>query len=312
MKTCILHIGTEKTGTTALQEWLYDNQSELSRRGVYLSKKLGAPNNRLFPVYFSRGLDEWAQVNKVRSAQEKDRFFRNFKADLGEEFRVALQDHEYIVVSSEHLHSRVTTRDEIMSIKTFLDTVFDRTLIVCYFRSQSEMALSLFSTSLKFGHTTSLDTFMEHVRPDTYFYNFESIADNWSGIFGKESCVFRIFDRGMLLHEDVRKDFLNILGLDYDMDELYFADTRANESLSRSMAAVFRVVNIVLPSLPDRQSFPRKATRLFNKSIKKIFHIFLSKTKRKIEYSNMTEVDARFMESNSRFFEKYFDGVCHF
>lgn len=312
MKTCILHIGTEKTGTTALQEWLYANQSELSRRGVYLSKKLGAPNNRLFPAYFSRGLDEWAQVNNVRSAQEKDTFFSDFEAHVGEEFRGALQDHDYIVVSSEHLHSRITTRDEIMCIKAFLDAVFDRTLIVCYFRSQAEMALSLFSTSLKFGHTTSLDAFMELVQPETYFYNFENVADNWSRVFGEESCVFRIFDRGMLSHGDIRKDFLNIIDLDYKMNEFYFSGPGVNESLSRNMAAVFRLVNIALPSLPDRQTFPRKATRLINRSIKKILYIFLSRSKRKIEYSNMIEVNARFEESNSRFFDKYFDGAGYF
>ena len=44
---CILHIGTEKTGTTILQDWLYDNKVELSKVGVYLSDNLGKTNNIL-------------------------------------------------------------------------------------------------------------------------------------------------------------------------------------------------------------------------------------------------------------------------
>ena len=47
---CILHIGTEKTGTTLLQNWLYDNKEKLSQVGIYL---MGWPalqiNYILFP-----------------------------------------------------------------------------------------------------------------------------------------------------------------------------------------------------------------------------------------------------------------------
>jgi hypothetical protein len=312
MKTCVLHIGTEKTGTTALQEWLYDNKSKLSRRGFFLSNKIGVPNNRLFPAYFSQMLDDWAQVNKIHSIEEKTYFFRKFEATMSEDFRVALKDHDYFIISSEHLHSRITERDEIMRIKAFLDAAFDRVLIVCYFRNQLDLSLSLFSTSLKVGHSTSLDAFSELVHPEMYFYNYENIADNWSSVFGKENCVFRIYDRRKILDGDIRKDFLSILGLEHSKNVFHFAARMKNQRLSHEMASAFRMVNIALPFINDKRFFFWRATWLINKATRGILSIVLAKTTGKLEYSNASEVDARFKDSNSRFFDKYFHATEHF
>ena len=104
---CILHIGTEKTATTTLQDWLYDNQAELSKGGVYLSDNLGKTNNRLFPVYFQDHLDDWAIENGIGSEGEKAQYFEGFIERLKSEIQTAKKTHNYFVITSEHLHSRV-------------------------------------------------------------------------------------------------------------------------------------------------------------------------------------------------------------
>ena len=75
---CILHIGTEKTATTTLQNWLYDNQAALSKSGVYLSDNLGKTNNILIPAYFQGHLDDWAMRNGIKDEAEKTLFFEGF------------------------------------------------------------------------------------------------------------------------------------------------------------------------------------------------------------------------------------------
>ena len=67
---CILHIGTEKTGTTLLQEWLYHNITSLSKCGIYLSEIIGKPNNQLVPAYFSNRLYSWAKSKGISSLSE--------------------------------------------------------------------------------------------------------------------------------------------------------------------------------------------------------------------------------------------------
>ena len=76
---CILHIGTEKTGTTLIQNWLYANQEALSEQGVFLSEQLGKTNNRLISAYFQPELDDWAKRNHIQNQAQKDAFFEGFE-----------------------------------------------------------------------------------------------------------------------------------------------------------------------------------------------------------------------------------------
>jgi hypothetical protein len=312
MRICILHIGTEKSGTTALQEWLYCNRLPLSARGFYLSDQLGKPNNRIFAAYFSRQLDEWAQINRLMSIEQKDGYLSGFEISLRQELTEALKSHERVVISSEHLHSRVVTQKEIQAVHEFLTSIFDQVYVVCYFRNQAAMALSLYSTALKFGHAVKLETFMNDVHDGNYYYNFERIAMNWSAVFGKENCRFRIYDRRKLVGRDIRYDFLETCGIYSRIADFDFSQESSNDSLSKATASVFRLINILLPSMPDKQGLARKLTRLANKMFKRVALKSLNSAGGKLGYGDIDKVNKRFSSSNARFFEKFFDGTKHF
>ena len=49
---CILHIGTEKTGSTSLQTALSVNREHLSERGIFYSKAAGTLNSRALAAAF--------------------------------------------------------------------------------------------------------------------------------------------------------------------------------------------------------------------------------------------------------------------
>lgn len=310
--SCILHIGTEKTGSTALQNWLYHNRSELSIRGIYLSDKVGKPNNRVFTSYFSRRVDDWAHANRLNSVDEKKIYLRNFESSLRQEFKEAFKAHDRVVISSEHLHSRITSSEEVLEIHDFLMSIFDKVYVLCYFRNQADMALSLYSTALKFGHAVTLDDFMVNVHENNYYYNFENIADNWSDAFGRENCIFKVFKRSQMIGNDIRYDFLDVCGICTNHEDFDFQQRNPNESLSVASASAFRALNFILPSLPDKHNLARRSTRLANKVLKRAAHKSLSSVNKKLRLSNREEVNNRFASSNARFFAKYFDGVDHF
>lgn len=140
---CVLHIGSIKTGTSLLQDWLYANRPQLSIQGVYLSDLLGKPNNRLFPAYFRQDLDDWAKRNKVSTVEEKEAFFEHFEVDLSREIKAAGKDHEVFIISSEHIHDRVRNLDEIENIRSFLAAHFSSVDVICYFRDPYSQAVSL-------------------------------------------------------------------------------------------------------------------------------------------------------------------------
>jgi hypothetical protein len=102
-----LHIGTEKTGTTLLQEWLYHNRERLGQQGYFLSEKIGLPCNRNIVSYFRRAPDDFWNRYNIRSLDDKARFFAHFLEDLQAELDQAAQTNHTVIMSSEHFHSRL-------------------------------------------------------------------------------------------------------------------------------------------------------------------------------------------------------------
>ncbi|MFW2590024.1 hypothetical protein [Sagittula sp. SSi028] len=311
MKNCILHIGTEKTGSTSLQAWLYKNRIALERGGIYLLDTLETPNNRMLPAYYSQMLDEWSERKGIKTAREKNEYFLGFKENIEREVSEKLPSNCTVIISSEHFHSRVTRKSELEKIKNDLDSIFDSITVVCYFRRQPEMALSLYSTSLKFGHTQSVSEFMSSVTPNNYYYNFKSIGDNWSSIFGIENCKFRIFRRDMLIGGDVRRDFMDAANFDAKKLNLKFPEEKNNESLTKVQMRLFKMVNAAFPRTPDRSTIKKYTSSTINWAIKKLILMATFKSRRKVVPKEMDDIATLFAESNAKFLAAYFKDTHH-
>lgn len=299
---CVLHIGTEKTGTTLLQDWLYDNQMQLGEMGIYLSDNLGKSNNRLFPVYFQDHLDDWAMREGISSVAEKEKYFDGFLQRLAEEIGTANKSYDYFVITSEHLHSRVRNKGEIERIHTFLASVFDEVEVICYFRDQFEVAVSLYSTALIVDSSDSIDSFVDQAHPNNYYYNYLEIADNWSEVFGRSNCNFRIYDRESFVDKDIRLDFLNTIVSDVDVSKLSMDRDSSNASLSLFQAAAFRAINSNIPYWRA----DKLAVNIANGLAKQMI---LNSESLKLGTITSTKGDIirdRFTAINSLFFKKYF------
>lgn len=299
---CILHIGTEKTGTTILQDWLYDNQAELSKVGVCLSDNLGKTNNRLVPAYFLGHLDDWAMHNGISSDAEKRQYFKGFSERLTNEILTAKETHNYFIITSEHLHSRIRNKEEIEQLYIFLISVFDEIEVVCYFRDQFDLAVSLYSTALKIDSLASVEQFIENASPEDYYYNYLQIADNWAGVFGNSNCNFRIYDRSKFIDNDIRLDFLSVVDDRIDAAKLNMNRSSGNESLSLLQGAAFRAINRNFPYWgTDNLAMNRDNERAKNMAVN-VGSLKLGK----ITSAKSELIKYKFAETNTLFFEKYF------
>lgn len=300
---CVLHIGTEKTGSTVLQDWLYDVEGQLSEQGVYLSQMLGKTNNRLFPSYFQHDLDDWTRKQRIYSNAEKEVYFEGFLDKLAAEIKEASKSHDLFIISSEHLHSRLNRRKDIESIRTFLSQHFESVDVICYFRPQPEMAVSLYSTALKVSSYLSLDRFLDNdVNPENYYYNFKQIADNWSKVFGKENCKFQIYDRKKLFEQDLRKDFIRLLPTAIDSSCLNYKVASRNESLSGLMGGVYALINKYVPYWDDVNGGVNDT----NLKLKDIVSNIDTLNHGKILSNSKQELAESFAESNEAFLAEYF------
>ena len=299
---CILHIGTAKTGTTLLQNWIYDNKVEFSKSGIYISENLGKTNNRLIPAYFSSQLDDWAKRNSIKTLGEKNQYFSSFLKDLETEISNAKESHQVFVITSEHLHSRLKNKEDIKHLHSFLVSAFDEVEVVCYFREQFDIAVSLYSTGLKHKQDRDLESFIKSIGPKSYYFNYTEIADSWSDVFGRNNCNFRIYDREKFVNNDIRIDFLNVIEKNFNHQKLNMKRTSSNSSLHLLQSFAFKVINQKIPYWkPDGNSLNTQNTEAKAKLIKLDSFKF-----GKIVSKNKILTQNKFKEINNVLFEKYF------
>lgn len=308
---CIVHIGTEATGTTLLQDWLYKNQKALSKSGVFLSNILGITNNRRIVSYFQNEIDDWCNVNLITSQAEKHAHFKDFETTFAHEICEADKKHHTIIITSEHFHSRLVEATSIEKLRDFLLTFFSRVKIVCYFREQSDMSRSSYSTALKSDCCETLQQFRSRISEETYYYNLYEIAKNWADVFGRDNCYFRIYDSDFLQNRDLRRDFLSALFRPVSVDKLSFDELVSNKSLSRLEARLFKMINEELPFF-NYDNDDNRGLNQFNIALKRTImetkDVKIERLDRKYDH----EIAHIFMESNEKLSEEFFDGQSLF
>lgn len=243
-KQCVLHIGTEKTGTKLIQTFLAKNRSAFAKEGVVYPGSTG-----------EHGGSQWGFVACVqnqplrpdistalgiRSLADQTAYRDRLTKSLNKEFRKRRKA-DVLIVSSEHCHSRLTSIEEISRLKAFLEIWVDSFEVVMYLRRQDRVSVSHYSTMIKTGHTEA-DVLC--YRP--YYYDYDQIYDNWSSVFGVESVRVRLFDRAELIGGDLLEDFCSICRLNMARKEI---PSPVNQSLNQAGIDFLLEVNRQLPRI---------------------------------------------------------------
>lgn len=304
----VLHIGTEKTGTTLLQSWLYNNRQALSENGIFLSDRIQKPNNRKLVGYFVQRLDDWCRQQGITTREQRSRFFDGFLKDFEAELRAAEPNHHTMIITSEHFHSRLRAPEEMKKLKNFLDRNFATVTVLCYFREQSQMAKSAYSTTVRVASSATSEQFFEKVSPDNYYFNFLEIGRNWSGLFGRQNCDFRIYDRARFPENDLCLDFLSCLPQSLDRSSLSFDRTQGNESLSRVETVLYRLINEHEPYFRPNSGGVNRRNGKLKQAVSRCESLKLGE----ISMPQSEEVIERFKETNTKFFREFFNSEVLF
>ncbi|GBR00484.1 hypothetical protein [Acetobacter oeni] len=299
---CVLHIGTEKTATTSIQSWLYQNKATLSRNGIALSHVLGEGNNRALCARFQPEIDDYLLDMGIRDEAGKKARFATFLDDFEAEIRWLNLSHTTMIITSEHFHRRMTSEQNIAELRDFLYRNFSSIQIVCYFREQSEVRKSLYSTGIKGGDTCRIQDFQNDDQTETHYYNYKKMLDKWSACFGKSCITRRIFRTNLFPDKDIRKDFLNICRLKIPSDSLDFSSTHDNKGLTRFQALLARQVNKVFP----RYNRNGKYSWIRDRAVYVISSFRMFRLGGAISDPRQKHFYAAFNETNKDFFYEYF------
>ncbi|MEM9255084.1 MAG: hypothetical protein AAGA91_06535, partial [Pseudomonadota bacterium] len=147
----ILHIGTEKTGTSSIQRYLEQNRDALRESGYYYPVSIGFEHHQALAavcVDIERP-DDFYDDDIVGNFEERMRKNKAIVDGFGSELR-ELDGHIHtVVISSEHFHSRITSECEINRLASLLRSHFEQITVICYLREQVAACTSLYSTALK-------------------------------------------------------------------------------------------------------------------------------------------------------------------
>ncbi|WP_147277298.1 hypothetical protein [Rhodovulum sp. 12E13] len=220
----LLHIGTEKTGSTSLQYWCVVNAAALREHGIWYADAQGRPDHRGIAVYpkdMSEPDDGFWELG-LRSPADLARFREGLARRLAEEVAAArARGCSTFVISSEHLHSRMITTDEVGRLKGLLAPLFDEVTVVAFIRPQIDLAVSRLSVAAREGalRPDLLDVFVRLNRP---YFDYHAMWQRWTAHFARVE--FLAFDR----NPDVIERLCEILAVDKDA---FQAQPRMNEKV---------------------------------------------------------------------------------
>lgn len=196
-KTVYLHVGSPKTGTSALQYFLLHNRDALSRRGFYY------PAHALDPNGISSGNAEMLAYFLKNNVSKAEHFISDLlKADVPN-----------IILSSEYLFRLDTAC--IKQMKRLLANVDTR--VIVYLRRQDHMTLAVFHQGIKrHGCTENMEQYLESHRTKNFLYQMR--IERWAQCFGKENITVRPYEKQQYVGGDIFTDFLHLLGLELTGD----------------------------------------------------------------------------------------------
>ena len=251
IRDIILHIGAPKTGSTAIQERLRACSAVLSKRGVFVPESAGVISHAGLSLYAA---DPWP-VDSLRRAYGLRHWadFRAWRTTFAAQFAAELRGSgaERVILSSEFLYQRLTSRREIARLKRLLHPLARHVRVVVYLRRQDRMALALHASASRHG---ALRPFAFPGPLRAGLFDFYARLRGWASVFGQGAMTVRPFERGALRDGDVLADFAEIA----EAPELAETDgARAvNPTPPAAVLEFMRRMNRVLPRFVEDRPNP--------------------------------------------------------
>jgi hypothetical protein len=196
LKSIILHIGPDKTGSTAIQRFLAGNVDLLESFGVLYSGGNGH-NDKGLTLAFSKARRSQISRNSGRQSERYHGYLKNLQQ------RVKSSSADHLILSHEGLiHLTVA---ELLMLQEFLKGLTERVIVVLYARDPFSYALSAMSQRVKMGRRA-----WKYTPP---IVEYQHNLERWSGVFGREALEVRLFSRDIFPGGDVALDFISMPAL---------------------------------------------------------------------------------------------------
>lgn len=300
----VIHIGTEKTGTTTLQEFLHVNRYTLQSNGIAYLKSPGLRNHRKIATFCMdyNPADDQVQSLELFDNKTWQDWKEKFKQQYFKELDGLHRNINTVIISSEHFHSRLGSCESVSRLLDLLSRNFSDIKILVYLRRQDEVAVSLFSTAIKRGIITS--SIFPKVNKDNLYFNYEQLLSKWSGVFGHQNVCPRIFEKKKLLNQDLISDFMKVCGI-HEFANEFVIPGKKNETLSAYTQEFMSIFN--KNCICYSKEKPKQINRLRSILIEELQQIHPG-TPHLPSREHALQFYSKFEQSNQKVAEDWFDG----
>jgi len=241
----ILHIGTEKTGTTYLQHTLMLNRELLATKSIFIPPSIaGLRSLRAYTIPFMDNFEnESTRILKLAHPLQLKKAKIKLRQEIGKTLITLESKYHTCVISAEHFSSRTKNPEEINQALQFFLQYFDKIDVIIYLRDQFSFLVSTYSESLKSGWTGSFEEHLERIDLTDPFWNFSILLERWSAT-PKVTVHPFVYPRKNLNETfDIVDDFIMQTNLNSLKTELKTYQARTNAGLKYLGMILFRRFN---------------------------------------------------------------------
>jgi hypothetical protein len=224
-----------KTGTTALQEFFWENRRILAESGISYPKlgvKSGAHHllSPHIPVFLA---DEWQFISVEDWAP-----------------KLATDGSSPILLSSELI--AWTMEETALAFCACLKEWFEPKIVI-YLRRQDNLLMAGYNQQIKAG--TQKRDIQAVLRNQLNRYDYAARLSPWTRVLGKENIIVRPYERQQFYRSDIRKDFLHhVFGIEVNTNYT-IKSKNSNPRLSFPAMEYKRLINNLIVDTSQSTQF---------------------------------------------------------
>ncbi len=237
MPRLYLHIGTHKTGSTAIQQLLWKHREALANGGL-LYPDVGVRRDAHHEIAWAAGT--------TRAAPDAAAL-RGLVEQLAHQIRNA---EDALLLSSEEFEF-VQRVDELASLQDHFEVK-----VIVYLRKQDEYLEAAYNQHVRSYDLRFTDSIYQFALRYNFFWRFDywRILQNWGRVFGTENIIVRPYGTE-LVGDDAVADFLSLLPVPGDLQRAIAGETfRINRALHPSAIPYMARVNRMALSREQHQA----------------------------------------------------------
>lgn len=243
MKTLYLHIGTMKTGTSAIQRFCANNTEVLAQKGYcypllpYRYPNASHARNARFLI--GKLYDENGEVDKEQMAERM--------AEGTQKIKDCFETYDNVIISDEgiwHGGARKKKQGPVLDFVREMQNSGIQVKIIAYLRCQEDYLESWWRQHVKKGYKCKQWDESIQALPKYFAADYEKQLAKFEYMVGQENMIVRRYEKGRFLGNEgtIFSDFLDAVGIEFT-DEFELPLSTVNPSWTNNYVEIKRILN---------------------------------------------------------------------